>query len=56
MPDQILADQQKELAGLKGFSPGNFKKIRLFAEAYSTYFVIGSTYHFCRVFKCIQQL
>ena len=29
--DQIWADLQKELPGLKGFSPGNLKKIRLFA-------------------------
>lgn len=41
--DQISADLQKELPGLKGFSPGNLKKIRLFAEAYSPHFVIGST-------------
>ena len=33
--DQISADLQKELPGLKGFSSGNLKKIRLFAEAYS---------------------
>jgi len=41
--DQISADLQKELPGLKGFSSGNLKKIRLFAEAYSPHFVIGST-------------
>lgn len=40
--DQISADLQKELPGLKGFSPGNLKKIRLFAEAYAPYLVIGS--------------
>jgi predicted nuclease of restriction endonuclease-like (RecB) superfamily len=41
--DQISADLQKELPGLKGFSSGNLKKIRLFAEAYAPHFVIGST-------------
>ena len=43
--DQISADLQKELPGLKGFSSGNLKKIRLFAEAYNTHFnpEIGST-------------
>jgi predicted nuclease of restriction endonuclease-like (RecB) superfamily len=41
--DQISADLQKELPGLKGFSPGNLKKIRLFAEAYSEHLIIGST-------------
>jgi predicted nuclease of restriction endonuclease-like (RecB) superfamily len=41
--DQISADLQKELPGLKGFSPGNLKKIRLFAEAYAPHLVIGST-------------
>lgn len=41
--EQISTDLQKELPGLKGFSPGNLKKIRLFAEAYSPHFVIGST-------------
>jgi predicted nuclease of restriction endonuclease-like (RecB) superfamily len=41
--DQISADLQKELPGLKGFSPGNLKKIRIFAEAYSPYLIIGST-------------
>lgn len=41
--DQISADLQKELPGLKGFSSGNLKKIRLFTEAYSPYIVIGST-------------
>lgn len=40
---QISADLQKELPGLKGFSPGNLKKIRLFAEAYAPHMVIGST-------------
>ncbi|HLP37587.1 PDDEXK nuclease domain-containing protein [Lacibacter sp.] len=40
--DQISADLQKELPGLKGFSPGNLKKIRLFAEAYTPYLTIGS--------------
>lgn len=43
MLDQISADLQKELPGLKGFSPGNLKKIRLFAEAYAPHVVIGST-------------
>jgi hypothetical protein len=33
--EQVSADLQKELPGLKGFSAGNLKKIRLFAEAYS---------------------
>ena len=41
--DQISADLQKELLGLKGYSPGNLKKIRIFAQPYSTYFTIGST-------------
>jgi predicted nuclease of restriction endonuclease-like (RecB) superfamily len=41
--DQISADLQKELPGLKGFSSGNLKKIRIFAEAYSAHLVIGST-------------
>ena len=41
--DQISADLQKELPGLKGFSSGNLKKIRLFAEAYAPHIVIGST-------------
>ncbi len=41
--DQISADLQKELPGLKGFSPGNLKKIRLFAEAYAPHLLIGST-------------
>ena len=40
---QISADLQKELPGLKGFSPGNLKKIRIFAEAYSPHLTIGST-------------
>lgn len=43
MLDQISAHLQKELPGLKGFSPGNLKKIRLFAEAYAPHLVIGST-------------
>lgn len=43
--EQISADLQKELPGLKGFSAGNLKKIRLFAEAYGPHLetVIGST-------------
>lgn len=41
--DQISADLQKEMPGLKGFSSGNLKKIRLFAEAYGPHLVIGST-------------
>lgn len=41
--DRISADLQKELPGLKGFSSGNLKKIRLFAEAYAPHLVIGST-------------
>ena len=41
--DQISADLQKELPGLKGFSSGNLKKIRIFAEAYSSHLTIGST-------------
>jgi predicted nuclease of restriction endonuclease-like (RecB) superfamily len=40
--DQISADLQKELPGLKGYSPGNLKKIRIFAEAYSPHLTIGS--------------
>ncbi len=41
--DQISADLQKELPGLKGFSSGNLKKIRIFAEAYSSHLVFSST-------------
>lgn len=41
--DQISVDLQKELPGLRGFSPGNLKKIRIFAEAYSPYLAISST-------------
>jgi hypothetical protein len=41
--DQISADLYKELPGLKGFSCGILKKIRLFAEAYSGHLIIGST-------------
>lgn len=41
--DQISADLQKELPGLKGFSAGNLKKIRIFVEAYSPHLTIGST-------------
>jgi predicted nuclease of restriction endonuclease-like (RecB) superfamily len=41
--DQISADLQKELPGLKGFSSGNLKKIRLFADTYAPHLVIGST-------------
>ncbi|MBN8836241.1 MAG: DUF1016 family protein [Sphingobacteriia bacterium] len=43
--EQVSADLQKELPGLKGFSAGNLKKIRLFAEAYGPHLgtVIGST-------------
>jgi len=43
IPDQISADLQKGLPGLKGFSPGNLKKIRIFAETYSPHLTIGST-------------
>lgn len=41
--DQISVDLQKELPGLKGFSTGNLKKIRLFAETYAPHLAIGST-------------
>lgn len=41
--DQISADLQKELPGLKGFSSGNLKKTRIFAEAYSPFLIIVST-------------
>ncbi len=41
--NQISADLQKELPGFKGFSPGNLKKIRILAEAYSPHLTIGST-------------
>jgi predicted nuclease of restriction endonuclease-like (RecB) superfamily len=41
--EQISADLQKQLPGLKGFSSGNLKKIRLFADAYSPHLAIGST-------------
>jgi hypothetical protein len=33
--EQISADLHKELPGLKGFSAGNLRNIRLFAEACS---------------------
>lgn len=41
--DQISADLQMELPGLKDFSPGNLKKIRIFAEAYTPHLLFGST-------------
>ena len=41
VPDQISEDLQKELPGLKGFSSGNLKKIRILAEAYFPHLVIG---------------
>ncbi|MBS1666295.1 MAG: DUF1016 family protein [Bacteroidetes bacterium] len=41
--EQISTDLQKELPGLKGFSSGNLKKIRLFAETYAPHIRIGST-------------
>jgi predicted nuclease of restriction endonuclease-like (RecB) superfamily len=40
--EQISADLQNELPGLKEFSAENLKKIRLFAEAYAPHLVIGS--------------
>ncbi len=43
MLDTLSADLQKEFPGLKGFLPGNLKKIWLFAEAYFPHFVFGST-------------
>lgn len=41
--DQISADLQRELPGLKGFSPANLKKIRVFSDAYAPHIAIGST-------------
>lgn len=41
--DQISADLQQELPGLKGFSSGNLKKIKIFADAYTPHITIGST-------------
>ena len=40
--DQIAVGLQKELPGLKGFSPGNLKKIRVFSDAYAPHLTIGS--------------
>lgn len=37
MLEKISADLQKELPGLKGFSPANLKKMRIFADAYSEF-------------------
>ncbi len=42
MIDKISTDLQLELPGLKGFSTGNLKKMRIFYEAYSQD-LIGST-------------
>ncbi|MEM7655541.1 MAG: PDDEXK nuclease domain-containing protein [Bacteroidota bacterium] len=40
--NQISAQLQQELPGLRGFSASNLKKMRLFFEAWSPYLVIGS--------------
>lgn len=41
--EQLSQDLQRELPGLRGFSSGNLKKMRIFAEAYHRLFPIGST-------------
>ena len=41
--DKISADLQQELPGLRGFSAGNLKKMRIFFEEWKPYFQITST-------------
>jgi predicted nuclease of restriction endonuclease-like (RecB) superfamily len=41
--DQISKELQTELPGLRGFSSGNLKKMRVFAEFWMTHFNVGST-------------
>ncbi|WP_211229790.1 PDDEXK nuclease domain-containing protein [Olivibacter sitiensis] len=41
--DQISFELQKELPGLKGFSSGNIKKMRVFSEFWLNHLSIGST-------------
>ncbi len=40
--DQISTELQNELPGLRGFSAGNLKKMRVFADFWNKYFLIGS--------------
>lgn len=40
--EQISAELQKELPGLRGFSSGNLKKMRVFSEFWLAYLPIGS--------------
>jgi predicted nuclease of restriction endonuclease-like (RecB) superfamily len=40
--DQISAELQRELPGLRGFSSGNLKKMRVFAEFWRKYVEFGS--------------
>ena len=39
--EQIALDLQKELPGLRGFASTNLKRMRIFYEAWSSYFSIG---------------
>lgn len=41
--ENLSKDLQAELPGLRGFSASNLKKMRIFFEAWSDYFVIGSS-------------
>ena len=41
--DQISAELQNELPGLRGFSAGNLKKMRVFTEFWVKHLSIGST-------------
>ena len=41
--NKISEDLQVQLPGLKGFSASNLKKMRIFADAYSSILQIGST-------------
>lgn len=40
--DQVSAELQQELPGLRGFSASNLKKMRIFYESWNTYLEIGS--------------
>ncbi|MDR6969034.1 putative nuclease of restriction endonuclease-like (RecB) superfamily [Flavobacterium arsenatis] len=41
--ENLSADLQNELPGLRGFSASNIKKMRIFYESWSLYFTIGSS-------------
>ena len=41
--EQISNDLQNELPGLRGFSATNIKRMRIFYEGWTNYFVIGPT-------------